>query len=81
MQHRQNCVASICSADAAGCLSNTMDENQEHERRLMDYVRKSCALTSDNISRSALESLILHGDGLTPKERVKFLLFLKEKVH
>lgn len=63
------------------CLSNTMDENQEHERRLMDYVRKSCALTSDNISRSALESLILHGDGLTPKERVKFLLFLKEKVH
>lgn len=63
------------------CLSNAMDENQEHERRLMDYVRERYVLTSDNISRSVLESLILHGDGLTPKERVKFLLFLKEKVH
>lgn len=35
----------------------------------------------DSISRSVLESLILHAEDLTAEERVKFLLFLKEKVH
>ena len=35
---------------------------------------------SDCISRSVLESLILHADDLTAEERVKFLLFLKERV-
>lgn len=35
---------------------------------------------SDCISRSVLESLILHAEELSAEERVKFLLFLKERV-
>lgn len=34
----------------------------------------------DSISRSVLESMILHADDFTAEERVKFLVFLKEKV-
>ena len=36
--------------------------------------------SSDCISRSVLESLILHAEELSAEERVKFLLFLKERI-